>query len=141
MSRSLAAIRSLTTQESLASTVANMGSNFGIAMDHPAQYFAAGLKSYGAPLLTLLSAMLYIAGKVLYQRLLSPLAKFPGPFWASITDFWRMYLVLYGSQNETIVQLHETHGDIVRIGPNELYALSFLRISTLFSCFTLSPDD
>lgn len=50
------------------------------------------------------------------------LNKFPGPFLASLTDFWK---VLYARKNSTkensvYVDLHEDYGDVVRIGPNGL---------------------
>ena len=48
------------------------------------------------------------------------LNKYPGPFLASITDWWRFWDV-YGQRPEvTLRKLHAKHGDIVRIGPNTL---------------------
>ena len=48
------------------------------------------------------------------------LNKYPGPFLASITDWWRFWDV-YGQRPEvTLRNLHAKHGDIVRIGPNTL---------------------
>lgn len=59
-------------------------------------------------------------GYVVYQLYLSPLSRFPGPFLAKLTDFWRAHLVLYGMQHETLMELHRKHGPVVRIGPSEL---------------------
>jgi len=50
------------------------------------------------------------------------LNKYPGPFLASLTDWWRFWIV-YGRRPEVEhIRLHENHGDVVRLGPN---ALSF----------------
>jgi len=48
------------------------------------------------------------------------LQKYPGPFLASITDWWRFYDVLKRRPELTHIRLHEKHGDIVRLGPNVL---------------------
>ncbi|KAJ5825669.1 hypothetical protein N7474_002807 [Penicillium riverlandense] len=48
------------------------------------------------------------------------LHKYPGPFLASITDWWRFFDV-YGRRPEvTHRALHKKHGDVVRLGPNTL---------------------
>lgn len=57
---------------------------------------------------------------VIYQRYLHPLSCFPGPFWASLTDVWKVHLMRTGTAPAQLSSLHERYGDIVRIGPNEL---------------------
>lgn len=48
------------------------------------------------------------------------LNKIPGPFLASLTDWWRFWDV-YGQRPEvTHRALHKKHGDVVRLGPNNL---------------------
>jgi hypothetical protein len=48
------------------------------------------------------------------------LNKYPGPFFASVTDWWRFFDV-YGRRPElTQIALHRQHGDVVRLGPNVL---------------------
>ncbi|KAL2107504.1 hypothetical protein VUR80DRAFT_5138 [Thermomyces stellatus] len=48
------------------------------------------------------------------------LNRYPGPFLASLTDWWRFWDV-YGRRPEvTHIKLHEKHGDVVRLGPNYL---------------------
>lgn len=59
-------------------------------------------------------------GYVIYQRLLSPVAKFPGPFVASITPLWKVCALTKRTYHETVLALHKQYGKIVRIGPNEL---------------------
>jgi hypothetical protein len=72
---------------------------------------------YYVAFLTLLAAAYLFRNR--YQK---GLAKYPGPFLASLTDLWRFFDV-YGRRPErTHIRLHEKHGDIVRLGPN---ALSF----------------
>lgn len=48
------------------------------------------------------------------------LQKYPGPFLASLTDWWRFFDVLGRRPDITHNQLHRKHGDIVRLGPNTL---------------------
>ena len=50
------------------------------------------------------------------------LQKYPGPFVASLTDWWRFFDVLGRRPDITHNRLHRQLGDIVRLGPN---ALSF----------------
>ncbi|KAI2621967.1 cytochrome P450 [Hypomontagnella submonticulosa] len=48
------------------------------------------------------------------------LNKYPGPFLASLTDWWRFWDV-YGQRPEvTHRKLHAKYGDVVRLGPNSL---------------------
>lgn len=57
---------------------------------------------------------------LLKNRFNRGLDKYPGPFLASLTDWWR-FLDVYGRQPEvTHINLHARHGDIVRLGPNTL---------------------
>ena len=48
------------------------------------------------------------------------LHKYPGPFLASLTDWWRFFNVLGRRPEITHIRLHKQHGDIVRLGPNVL---------------------
>jgi len=52
-----------------------------------------------------------------YQKGLS---KYPGPFLASLTDWWRFYDVYKQRPETTHRQLHAKYGDVVRLGPNSL---------------------
>ena len=67
-----------------------------------------------------LSAILLLVLYVVYYRLLHPLARYPGPFLASITNLWKVYQLSTLHLPEILVQLHEKHGDVVRVGPNDL---------------------
>lgn len=72
------------------------------------------------------------------------LNKYPGPFLASLTDWWRFVDVWHKRPELTHIKLHEKHGDVVRLGPNTLsfsspaalkaiYGLNkgFVKVSTL----------
>jgi hypothetical protein len=48
------------------------------------------------------------------------LNRYPGPFLASLTNWWR-FLDVYGRRPElTHTKLHRKYGDVVRLGPNVL---------------------
>jgi hypothetical protein len=57
---------------------------------------------------------------VVYMRYLHPLARYPGPFVASLTNVWKAYTMYQGQMEYVIRDLHDKHGSIVRIGPNDL---------------------
>ncbi|KAE8138927.1 cytochrome P450 [Aspergillus pseudotamarii] len=61
-----------------------------------------------------------VVGYVVYQRYLHPLAKYPGPFLASITDLWQVHQFLSLQQPYHLTTLHERYGPIVRYGPDKL---------------------
>ncbi|KAL1964879.1 hypothetical protein VTN77DRAFT_6232 [Rasamsonia byssochlamydoides] len=67
----------------------------------------------GVCLLVLLS---YIA----YQRFLHPLAKYPGPFLAALTDLWQVHQFMTLQQPYHLTELHQKYGPIVRYGPDKL---------------------
>jgi hypothetical protein len=64
--------------------------------------------------------LVYGFGQILYYRLFHPLARFPGPFFASFTNFWKVYQVASGRYEDALLDLHRKYGKLVRIGPNHL---------------------
>lgn len=48
------------------------------------------------------------------------LNRYPGPFLASLTDWWRFFDVYCRRPDITQRALHKKHGDVVRLGPNVL---------------------
>lgn len=48
------------------------------------------------------------------------LNKYPGPFVARFTNWWRFYDVYKRRPDITDLKLHRQHGDVVRLGPNKL---------------------
>ena len=63
------------------------------------------------------------------------LQKYPGPFLASLTDWWRFFDVYGRRPDITHLKLHRQHGDIVRLGPN---ALSFANPKALKTIYGLN---
>lgn len=59
-------------------------------------------------------------GFLVRRQYFSPLRKIPGPFWAGLTDLWRLLMVLRGRPHEEQRALHDKYGDVVRLGPNTL---------------------
>jgi hypothetical protein len=57
---------------------------------------------------------------IVYMRYLHPLAKYPGPLLASLTNLWKAYTMYQGQMEYVIRELHDKYGAIVRIGPNDL---------------------
>ncbi|KAM5384641.1 hypothetical protein ACJZ2D_001386 [Fusarium nematophilum] len=70
--------------------------------------------------LVALAVILLISLQVVYYRYLHPLAKYPGPFLASFTNLWKVRQLWSLRMPDTLLRLHEEHGDVVRIGPNQL---------------------
>ncbi|KAF5966130.1 hypothetical protein FBULB1_11832 [Fusarium bulbicola] len=61
-----------------------------------------------------------VLGYIVYYRYLHPLAKYPGPPLASVTNLWKTYHLWNLRLPHTLVHLHEQYGDVVRVGPNDL---------------------
>ena len=45
-----------------------------------------------------------------------PLAKYPGPILCKLSKFWIAHIARQGKQHLYMQNLHETYGDVVRIG-------------------------
>ncbi|CEJ57775.1 hypothetical protein PMG11_06456 [Penicillium brasilianum] len=74
-------------------------------------------------LVSLYAAEIFICGVllyVIYQCFFSPLAKYPGPFWAKLTKLYRASLSLRGHGHRDFIALHKRYGNLVRVAPNEL---------------------
>lgn len=81
----------------------------------PYRYFLA------MPLPTLGMVIMAVAlSYVIYYRYLHPLSKYPGPFMASLTNFWKAYQYLTFAFHHNMLELHAKYGPVVRIGPNDL---------------------
>ncbi|KAH8728461.1 cytochrome P450, partial [Phaeosphaeriaceae sp. PMI808] len=55
-----------------------------------------------------------------YNLFLHPLAKYPGPKVAALTDLWYAFNWMGGRWPFVMEKVHEKYGDVVRIAPNEL---------------------
>jgi hypothetical protein len=74
-----------------------------------AQVIRANLLAFSAG-----SIFLYI----FYRKYGTSSRHIPGPFLASITDFWRVWAVADGTFHTRNLKLHEKYGPLVRIAPN-----------------------
>ncbi|KAH7409032.1 cytochrome P450 oxidoreductase [Cadophora sp. MPI-SDFR-AT-0126] len=71
---------------------------------------------------TILAAgVTYELGWILYCRYFHPLRSIPGPFLASFSRTWIVFMTASGSMEKTERALHKKHvGHLVRIAPNEV---------------------
>lgn len=72
---------------------------------------------YAHPILLLSLILFTSCFHAHYKRGLRSL---PGPFIASITNFWRIYHIFKARMPQEEIALHENYGPIVRIGPNHV---------------------
>ncbi|RDL36969.1 Cytochrome P450 [Venustampulla echinocandica] len=78
---------------------------------------------------------LALASYLIKNRFNRGLNKYPGPFLASITDWWRFWVVYKRRPEVEHIKLHAKHGDVVRLGPN---SLSFSNPQTLKAIYGLN---
>ena len=73
-------------------------------------------------LLFLVSAVLtlYLLSIVVYRVFFHPLARYPGPLLAKLTDLHQTYHAYTGDRHLEFWRLHARYGPIVRFGPNSL---------------------
>ncbi|KAH6647969.1 cytochrome P450 [Truncatella angustata] len=65
-------------------------------------------------------SVLLIVSLLVKNRFNNGLQRYPGPFLASITDWWRFWDVYKQRPEVTHQKLHAKYGDVVRLGPNNL---------------------
>jgi cytochrome P450 len=61
---------------------------------------------------------------VVSLRYLHPLSKYPGPLFASISGWWRIYHEVKGDLPQIIHSLHQKYGPFIRVAPNEIDTIS-----------------
>ncbi|RSL51504.1 hypothetical protein CEP54_011364 [Fusarium duplospermum] len=64
--------------------------------------------------------VLSLLAKLIYNRYGHGISHIPGPFLASISDLWRLYIVWGRRPDIDHVKLHKRHGKLVRLGPNAI---------------------
>ncbi|EDP89834.1 hypothetical protein HBH56_212230 [Parastagonospora nodorum] len=90
----------------------------GFSIPYSTRSDASRYPDIGCIICTLIA--LYLCSYVIYQRFFHPLAKFPGPFLASLTDLWQVSEMLSLKQPYNLTDLHERYGQFVRYGPDKL---------------------
>ncbi|KAF2796452.1 cytochrome P450 [Melanomma pulvis-pyrius CBS 109.77] len=84
-------------------------------------------------LLSLFSALiLYISAVIIYRLTLHPLAKYPGPRLAAITDIYLAVYAYRGSRHLEYHRCHTVYGPIVRLGPNHLSINSATALKSIY---------
>ncbi|KAI1483473.1 putative cytochrome P450 [Daldinia eschscholtzii] len=83
-------------------------------------YFKVSIES-NATLVVASIILSFVTTYVIYQRFFHPLAKYPGPFLASLTNGWKGYYIYKLSLHEQLLKAHIEYGPVVRIGPNDLH--------------------
>jgi hypothetical protein len=53
---------------------------------------------------------IYFVLSCVYNRYFHPLSKFPGPFWASVSNFWKLYIVITKESHTRGIKYHEKYG-------------------------------
>lgn len=79
------------------------------------------LLSYSSIAIVLgLAFILWNAITIIYNVYFHPLSKFPGPFWARASLFWRFWHSMQGRFHRVVEDSHRQYGDVFRVSPNEL---------------------
>jgi hypothetical protein len=96
------------------------GSSLDFAFDMTLSEALPEVKIFSLLQLTVVSITGYTCLWIIYCRTWHPLAKVPGPFWASVTRFWYMYRIIAADMDRVQRALHKKYGPLVRIGPDEV---------------------
>lgn len=62
----------------------------------------------------------YVISSIIYNLFLSPLRKVPGPKLWAISQLPYSSMTISGEGHKRMKKLHETYGDVVRVGPNQV---------------------
>lgn len=57
-----------------------------------------------------LLVLAFLIGRLIYRRYLSPLSSYPGPFLASLTRLWKVWVVSKGQTQEDFIRIHRKYG-------------------------------
>ncbi|KAL8836148.1 MAG: hypothetical protein Q9176_006478 [Flavoplaca citrina] len=62
----------------------------------------------------------YALYRAVYNRFFHPLRRFPGSFWGSVSDFFKLWILHTKQAHLLGLTYHATYGPVVRAGPNLL---------------------
>ncbi|KAG5715895.1 hypothetical protein E4T56_gene20142 [Termitomyces sp. T112] len=91
---------------------------------------------------SVLSYSLSLGASIILYRLSPnhPLARFPGPTLACSSKWWMVHRILVkGGRHRKLLELHNTHGAWVRVGPNELSVNIPGAIKTIYGQLSRGP--
>ncbi|VBB80976.1 Putative cytochrome P450 E-class, group I [Podospora comata] len=78
------------------------------------------------------AGLLYTSCLVIYRIFFHPLAKYPGPLLAKLTDAYMLYYAWRGDRHLEFWRMHEKYGKFVRFGPNALSANSNTALKEIY---------
>jgi len=67
--------------------------------------------------------------QIIYNRYFHPLRNFPGPFWGSVTDFYKLFVVAKMDAHTRGVEMHKKYGDYSFSGSSTTSINAFLTTS------------
>jgi hypothetical protein len=79
-----------------------------------------------------ISIAVLVLSYIVYQRFLSPLARVPGPFPASISRLWLFRKYRQLNMHHVEIDLHSKYGTVVRTSPNEVSISSPSAVKTIY---------
>jgi len=71
-------------------------------------------------LFVITGGIICISGIAVYRLWLHPVAKYPGPLFGRLTDWYSVLHCAEGDRHVDLLELHRKYGDIVRFGPNRI---------------------
>ncbi|KAI1472600.1 putative cytochrome P450 [Daldinia caldariorum] len=83
--------------------------------------FEISFESKTVLIITTSVLLFFVTAYVIYQRFFHPLANYPGPFLASLTNGWKGYYIYKLSLHEQLLKAHIEYGPVVRVGPKDLH--------------------
>lgn len=93
---------------SFLTSTATSQSLFTMARDSSTLVF--GTLTYSIPATCLGVAVVYVLLNSVYNRYLHPLRRFPGPFWGSVTEFYKLWLFATKESHTIEYDLHKKYG-------------------------------
>lgn len=82
--------------------------------------------------LLLIALVTFLLLLVIYRIAFHPLAKYPGPFLAKITDWYSVYHAWKGDRHLEFWRCHEKYGPVFRFGPNSISINSNTALKTIY---------
>ncbi|KAF2445212.1 cytochrome P450 [Karstenula rhodostoma CBS 690.94] len=67
-----------------------------------------------------------------YRAILHPLARYPAPWGAALTDWYTVYHIVKGDRHINFYRLHEKYGNVVRFGPGRISVRSASALKDIY---------
>lgn len=75
---------------------------------------------------------LFCVAYIIYTRYFTGISHIPGPFSASISNFWKISAAWHQEMPKRNIALHRKYGPLVRIGPNMISVDDPAALSTIY---------